>query len=496
MDFTGCSVEELIRLGEQFEQASEGKGQVTVASMAEQMLCVRDRSGKMISLVPNRVQLAFEGNRGQRNIVLKARQMGISTWVAGRFFLKTITQPGTLTVQVAHTQAAAESIFRIVHRFFHHLPEALRDGPLRTSRANTQQIIFPAVDSEYRVETAGDPNAGRGLTITNLHCSEVARWPGEPSEVLQGLRAALSPTGEMVLESTPMGASGCFWKEWQEAKQTGMVPHFFPWWWEDAYVMNPVAEDSLTEVELKLIAEAGLNLGQIGFRRQLHSSFRGLAKQEYAEDAHACFLASGNCVFDVASVDMRRRELNLPIQTRLNGTLHIWFPPVPGMTYLVAVDPAGGGTEGDYSVAQVVDMKTGLQCAELQTKLDSLELAQEVAKLAGEYNEAVVVVERNNHGSGVLAYLKDVCRYPKIYHQDGKGGWFTSSISRPRILGDLGSALVETPNIFSSERFLKECRSFVRHENGRTEAQAGEHDDCVMAMAIALAVRSELLASK
>ena len=54
--------------------------------------------------------------------------MGLTTWVAARFFLKTITQPGTLTLEVAHTQEAAEEIFRIVHRFLDWLPEGLREG--------------------------------------------------------------------------------------------------------------------------------------------------------------------------------------------------------------------------------------------------------------------------------------------------------------------------------------------------------------------------------
>ena len=72
----------------------------------------------------------FERRRGRANIVLKARQMGISTWVAGRFFLKTVTQPGTLSVQVAHTQEAAEEIFRVVRRFHSELPEELREGVL------------------------------------------------------------------------------------------------------------------------------------------------------------------------------------------------------------------------------------------------------------------------------------------------------------------------------------------------------------------------------
>jgi hypothetical protein len=101
--------------------------------LAQSWLRVRDRAGQSVPLIPNRVQLEFERCRGQRNIVLKARQMGISTWVTGRLFLKTITRQGTLTVQVAHTQEAAESLFRMVHRFVEHLPPGLRKGVLRTS---------------------------------------------------------------------------------------------------------------------------------------------------------------------------------------------------------------------------------------------------------------------------------------------------------------------------------------------------------------------------
>ena len=186
------------------------------------------------------------------------------------------------------------------------------------------------------------------------------------------------------------------------------------------------------------------------------------------------------------------QETPTPIATRYGGQLQIWFPPVTGRQYLVAVDTAGGGSEGDYSVAQVLEMQTGLQCAELQAKLSPLELAEESTRLAREYNGAWLVVERNNHGSGVLAYLHGVSKYPRIYQQDGQDGWLTSVIHRPRMLGALAAALVETPGIFSSRRLLQECRSFVRHRNGKIGARTGAHDDCVMAMAMALSVREEL----
>jgi len=236
----------------------------------------------------------------------------------------------------------------------------------------------------------------------------------------------------------------------------------------------------------------GLSGGQIGFRRRMEASFRGLARQEYAEDADACFLSSGDCVFDLQSLDARLRQLPELLASQQGGELLVWNPPVAGREYLIAVDPAGGGAEGDYSAAQVIEIATGLQCAELQAKLGTLELARRAAELGREYGTAMMVVERNNHGSGVLAYLKSVCRYPRLWEQDGQEGWLTSSLSRPTAIGMLAAALVESPRTFQSRRLLKECRTFVRQRNGKTGAQSGAHDDCVMAMSIALAARSEM----
>ncbi len=95
------------------------------------------------------------------------------------------------------------------------------------SRSNVRQIVFPKLDSEYRVETADD-NAGRGMTIHNLHCSEVSRWPRGGAETLASLRAAVVPDGEIVLESTANGAAGIFYEEWQKAEETGYTTALFP----------------------------------------------------------------------------------------------------------------------------------------------------------------------------------------------------------------------------------------------------------------------------
>jgi hypothetical protein len=501
MSQRSMDVEELERLGLVLDERPLSlHGEKVIMALARTWLRVRTRNGAVAPLEANGVQQLFERRRGQRNIVLKARQLGLTTWTAARFFLKTITHPGTLTLQVAHSRESAEEIFRIVHRFLEWMPEELREGPLATSRANARQIVFPAIDCQYRVVTAGDRNAGRGLTVQNLHCSELARWGKNPAEILAGLRAALAPGAEEILESTPEGVGGCFYEEWQTAPETGMVQHFYPWWLEERYRAEPVAEEELTDEERDLMTREGLDAAQIGFRRQVRASFRTLARQEYAEDAERCFLASGESVFELDAIEARLAEAPTGLSRR-NGQMQVWLPPVEGRRYVVAADPAGGGSEGDYSAVQVVEMETGLQCAEFAGHVGGLELAELVTGLAREYNQALIAVERNNHGSGVLALIEKVCRYERVYYQGGRQdgqrpGWLTTALSRPLMLGRLGAALVENPGCFMSRALLNECRCFVRHRDGSTGAQSGTHDDRLMAMAVALGVREEMVGKK
>src|SRR5207253_2374428 len=127
---------------------------------------------------------------------------------------------------------------------------------------------------------------------------------------LASLRAAVPPSGQIVLESTPRGAVGCFYQEWMSAHETGYVRHFLPWWWEDAY-RSPAASDGLREAtaeELALIEDHGLSVAQILYRRKILAGFRNLAPQEYAEDPESCFIASGECVFALEPIEQRLQE--------------------------------------------------------------------------------------------------------------------------------------------------------------------------------------------
>jgi hypothetical protein len=467
---------------------------VTVRDLLiEALLKVRSKTRGLIALRPNRAQLEFSRNHKKRSIVLKARQLGITTYVAARFFIQTITQPGTVTVQVAHDQESAEEIFKIVHRFWENLPKGMQDGALVTSRANIRQIVFPRLDSEYRVATAADANAGRGMTIHNLHCSEVARWPRDVEETLASLRNAVTEDGEIVLESTPNGAGGIFYEEWQRAEETGYSRHFFPWWYGDEYrvakTMAPSEPPTLEEEHL--MQQAGLTEAQVAWRRTKRAQLRGLAVQEYAEDPVSCFRASGECVFDLEAIERAVQACSEPVETRDNQRLLIWLPSQVGKQYLIGVDPAGGGSEGDYSCAVVIDRRSALQCAELHGHFPPRELAVRLIELANSYNQALLVVEQNNHGHAVLAHLR-MAGCTNVFRDGGHDGWLTSAVSRPAMIENLADVLAQNQTIFHSSKLLNECRTFIRHRDGSSSAATGSHDDCVMAMAIALAARQEL----
>jgi hypothetical protein len=264
---------------------------------------------------------------------------------------------------------------------------------------------------------------------------------------------------------------------------------------EEAYVAAPITGE-LREDERQLMLAHSLTAGQIGFRRGLEASYRGLRSQEFAEDAESSFKATGECCFEVEAVESRLASASEPIEMRRGGALQIWLPPVAGKEYLVAVDTAGGGADGDFAAVQVIEMSSGLQCAELQQRLGTLELARVSAELARVYGGALIAVERNNHGAGVLAYLDSVERYARVYEQAGVAGWLTTAGSKPGMVSRMGALLVESPWLFFSRRLLGECRTFVAMAGGRTGAVNGAHDDCLMAMAIGQAVRAELVGKR
>ena len=133
------------------------------------------------------------------------------------------------------------------------------------------------------------------------------------------------------------------------------------------------------------------------------------AAQEFAEDAEPCFRATGECCFDVEAMEARLAELaGADRDAARTGRCRSGCRRWRASEYMVAVDPAGGGAEGDYAAVQVIELETGLQCAELQQRLGPRELARAAAELAREYSRARWWWwSGTTMAPAVLAYLDD-----------------------------------------------------------------------------------------
>ena len=146
---------------------------------AEKVLKIRSKSGDIVPFIINRQQKALDDiiekelkEKGQaRIILLKARQLGMSTYTAGRMTHRITNDRGKLAMVVAHDSESTETLFVISQRMYENLPKAVKPT---TKYSSKRELFFDKLDSRYVVGTAGSASIGRGSTIQYLHCSELA----------------------------------------------------------------------------------------------------------------------------------------------------------------------------------------------------------------------------------------------------------------------------------------------------------------------------------
>jgi len=482
----------------------------------ETNLWLRTKQRAVVPFRLNPAQLDYYRQRTNRDLILKARQLGFTTDTCGLFFADTLLNPNTISVIVAHDADSSQRIFQIVHLFQQRLPEEEKQEIGRPHILNRREIYWPKINSRFYVGTAGSLTFGRGQSIDNLLCSEFAYWP-KPQEALIALTEAVTPEGKIVIESTPNGIGGHFHELWTQAKagENGYRPHFYPWAWDVEYrLAGPPLED-ITDEEAQLMRAHNLDEEQLRWRRGKMRELRDRFPQEYPENDVTCFLASGRCCFDPNALAGAGRRIagepqpeQMPSLPDRSGQplaisparLLIWRRPEAGRSYVVGADIGEGLVHSDPSAACVLDEKSGNQVAELQGRVSPERFARLLDALGRYYNDAHLAVERNNHGHSTLNTLLHTTHYPALYHhsdydqsglQERRPGWPTNQKTKPIMIDDLTEAIAGGQLLIHSSELLDECRSFVTTDSGATEAQAGKHDDRVMAAGIAWQVRKQ-----
>ena len=510
----------------------------------QRFLKIRDKDANLVSLILNPPQMRlYEAFREQwkagkpvRIIILKARQMGFSTVTLAIIFFLTATATFVESMIVAHKEDSTNNLFRTAKLFYDSLPVQIRPM-LKASNAKELAFDKPSrgaegaqgLGSRIRCATAGGSGVGRSYTIKCLHLSEYAFWPGNKAETFTGLVQAVpdKPGTVIVIESTANGYDD-FKKKWDAAVQAqrdgtdGYLPIFFAWFEMPDYRRKPRPGFVRTDEEQALAVAYGLDDEQLAWRRWCIAEQCGgdldLFHQEYPCTPDEAFISTGRCAFDKAALVLRREQIRTEsweqgvfrIEYDLAGKIKSWkwepesSGPIrirkkveSGVPYVLGGDTAGTGS--DFFAAHVLDNRTGEQVAVVHHQFGERMFAEQVYCLGMYYNQALVGLEVNY--STYPEMCLEELGYRKLYVRErydnftGKMvdafGFETTTKTRPVIIDGLKDVAKHAIETITDYDTLGEMLTFVYDERWKAQAEEGEHDDLVMSLAIAHAIRSQ-----
>lgn len=467
------------------------------------------KKNERIRFKPNRVQWKYLRGRSVRDVILKARQQGFTTIEQIRDLFYFLTVPGARVVVVCQSVTGQWPLKELSERFRVMLESLKRAGMrLDFTTEATGEWVLAERHSSLKIIVAGASEAsaskkGRAGTISRLHVTEAAFFEYADDTLNALLECVPDPSmgSEVVIESTANGASGFFFKLCKSAEERkgSYKFHFFAWYETDEY-QTPLDPGEVIEPsndrERSLVAK-GVTPQQLKwYRAKVADKGQDKTDQEYPSDPETCFLVSGRTFFErdrtKSLIDLAKEPANQNDGERLA----VWKRPERDKYYIITADTSEG-TGGDSSAAVVREYETNELCARLHGQYEPWDLGKALCKLGWEYNEALVVVERNNHGHSVLQSMAhnvgpnyEPQPYTNIYHAaDEKPGWLTGPINRPVMLDALQEA--HNKGFWSSpcKTTLGQFRTFVVGKTGKAEAARGEHDDLVIAEAIHWSVR-------
>lgn len=422
------------------------------------------------------------------NIVLKGRQIGISTLVAGYALWLMLFHRDKNILVIATKQETAKNLVNKVKFMHENLPTWLRIKRSELLEDNKLSLKFP--NGSVIKAVASSPDAGRSEALSLLILDEAA-FIDNADVIWTAASSTLSTGGKAILLSTPNGMGNFFHQMWTkaESKETTV----------EGFKFNTILLDWRVHPERD----------QAWRDRQTAIMGEVQASQEH----DASFIFSGNTVIPPEIIEFYKKTyVTDPIEmTGPDGNFWIWQQPDYTRSYIVSGDVSRGDGE-DYSTLHVIDVEASAVVAEYKGKMNTKDFGNFSVEVATKYNDALLIMDNSSIGWSAiqqvidrgyrnLFYMSKDLQYVDVESQISSiaradrglvPGFTISQRTRPLIIAKLKDYMLDQSVLIPSKRMMAEFDTFIWH-NGRPEALKGYNDDLVMALAIGLWVRDTAL---
>ncbi|MCK9578563.1 hypothetical protein M0R01_03710 [bacterium] len=500
-----------------------------------------DKKAKLVRFELNHVQnlLIEEFFKPKvRLMILKCRQRGVTTLATQLGLKRAITIPNKRGAVYLHRFPPTRELGRKCQVTYNHLPMIFKNPKLDT--VGISEVNISELNSTLKFVTAGQRGAAsRSETLDFLHLSEPAFYESLTETLTAARDSVPDEDGTyLVLESTPNTISDPFAKLWFASKAglSEFKTFFYPWHADpEAIIIDNDLYEPWEGSDEENLAQRKyeLTIPQLKWRRKAIQKYvmdgeggsaLKIFKREHPESDTDCFMAD-QCAFfpteviqdHIGRVEIDTREGQITPQKGINFFTNpemrvllkdaIIFKDVEhGRRYALSGDTSEGIDKGDFQAGIVLDLDSGEQCAQINTKVDVYTFTKMLNVLGRYYNDAILAVEFNNHGIAVVEWLVREFNYPNLYRSTtrrnlGTGqrhvsryGFYTTSgleVNTKRYIMDNLSQSLTAGEILPMDKTCLEQLLHYQEKDRRLSAPEGMFDDLVMALAIAWNCRSQ-----
>jgi hypothetical protein len=440
------------------------------------------KEGKIkFDLYPFQEKCLQEFDKNRYNIILKSRQLGISTLSAGYSLWTMLFQNDKNILVIATGKDTAKNLVTKVRVMYDGLPSWLKT---QTEEVNKLSLRFK--NGSQIKAIASNESAGRSEALSLLILDEAA-FIDKIDEIWTAAQQTLATGGDCIVLSTPNGVGNWFHQQWVGAEDGTNEFNTIRLHWTN----HPDRNESWRKEQDKI-----------------------LGPSKAAQECDADFLTSGESVVDPKILTWYRENMiKAPVlEEGIDRNLWVWEQPDYSKQYIVTAD-VSRGDGSDFSACQVFEINDMVQCAEYKGKLSTTDYGHFLIDLATKYNDAILVVENNNIGWATLQtiidrgyknlfYQSKDLKYVDVEHQvnnkyraEDRGmvaGFSTTVKTKPLIIAKMEEYTREKLVKIYSNRLLDELFVYIYH-NSKTEAMRGYNDDLVMSYSIALWIRDTAL---